>query len=151
MSNAVEWAEKNLGVNSVYAEALLLQEQLDDLANHLDKAQDVIREVNERIANRETDLYLHERSTHADQSATWLKEHVKHAERKDDTLTALRAELIAAQSNKSGFDYDWEVLRSQLRILEARMIQMGGYLNFLAVAKQAELTTKTQENQKASA
>ena len=148
--SAVEYAEQKLGVHAVYEEAIKLQEQLDDMATHLDKAQDTIREVSGKILDRETDVYLEERSRHAEQSATWLKEHVKHTERKDPELIRLRAELEAAQSNKSGLEYDWEVLKSQLRILEARMHELGGYLHFLAVAKQAELYTQTQENPKDS-
>lgn len=145
MTNAVDWAESSLGLSQLWKEIQTAQSNLDDLATHLDKAQDDKRMLAEAVTDREADLYLEERAKHAEQSATWLDKHMVAQKRKDPKLITLRRDYIAAQSTLSGLEYDWEVQKSQVKILTARMVQLGGYLNFLAAAKQAETLTKNQE------
>lgn len=136
-SNPVTYAEQELGVHKVYEDALAAQVELDALAASLDEANDSRRYLLDMIADREVELLDDERAKHASQSATWLKEHMKSAERKDAKLTELRGKMMEIDSTRQGLDYDYEVCKSKLRLLEARMNQLGGYLNYLAAVKQA--------------
>lgn len=149
MSTPVEYAETDLGVHSVYQQALDAQADLDDITTRLDKAQDERRSVVEQIADREAALYGEKHAAHATESATWLKEHMSRFKREDPALKALRAILLDAQSKVGGLEYDLDVRKSQIKILSARMEQLGGYLNYLAAAmnkQAAETATKTHES-----
>lgn len=141
--SAVEYAEQTLKVHALWDEAQKAQADLDNLASELDKAQDQKRALAEKILDRETELLEEEQGKHEKQSATWLKEHMVVQKRKDPVLKDLREKHFAEASTLSGLEYDWDVKKTQCRLLEARLLQMGGYLNFLAAAKQAENITKT--------
>lgn len=141
MSNAIDWAEENLGLTALKDECDTEQSVLDDLASRLDKATDDKRVFGDKIKDRETQLLIEERGKHPDQSQAWLDRHMVEAKYKDSELVVLRQELQAASSIVSGLEYDWEVQKSKVRILSNRLIQQSGYLNFLAAAKMGEIAT----------
>jgi hypothetical protein len=141
VSNAIDWVEENLGLTALEKECDTEQDVLDDLASRLDNATDEKRTLGDKIKDRETQLLIEERGKHPDQSQAWLDRHMIEAKYKDPELIVLRADHQAASSILSGLEYDWEVQKSKVRKLSNRMIQNGGYLNFLAAAKLGEIAT----------
>ncbi len=141
MSDPIKWAEENVGLQATWDETQVEQGVLDDLASRLDNATDEKRTLGDRMKDRETQLLIEERGKHPDQSQAWLDRHMIEAKYKDPELIVLRADHQAASSTLSGLEYDWEVQKSKMRILQTRMIQQGGYMNFLAASKIGSVLT----------
>lgn len=147
-AKALKYAEDNLGVHTVYDEALSLRGELDGVFTDLDKAQDQKRQLVDEVADREADLLSDERGKHSDMSATALAEHMKVIKRKDTFLHELRSKLSEVSGAISGMEYDADLLKLSIKIKVARLEELGGYLHYLAVLKEAETITKrTQPTQ----
>jgi len=142
---ALDYAEHILGLHTVYNEAENLGAQLDTRLTELDQAQDAKRDLELRITDREMEIFFNERSQHTDKSATALDQHVKLERHRDPELTTLRMKLNGAKSDVSGLEYDVDSIKHRLRTAQARMEQMGGFFNYLAAVKSAEIA-KTANN-----
>ncbi len=140
-NKALTYAELTLGVHSVYEEAEKLLKEQDDSLTILDKAQDEKRVLVDLISDREADLISEQRGVHPDISATALDQRIRVAKRQDSALTELRKKLRQVLSEIAGEEYNLEHIRSALRIREGRLIELGGYFNYLAAVKQAENPT----------
>lgn len=145
MNKALQYAENQLGVHTVFEEAVSELEKLDDLYTTLDKSQDERRELAEQIADREGELLSDERGRHADMSAAAFDQHFKGVKRTDTALQGYRAKLNEVQGIISGLEYDVDLAKHTLRLGEARLIELGGYFNYLASVKQDEIANKTNE------
>lgn len=144
MPNPVTYAEETLGVHKVYDEAQKCLADLDSSTSELDAAMDRKRELVAQINAREADVWHEERSRHSDYSQTALDKHVKQQKAQDEALKKLSTDLRSAESEISGIEYDIDVTKYTLRTLNARMEQLGGYFNFLAAAKNAEVVSMNQ-------
>jgi hypothetical protein len=147
MTNAVTYAEVELGVHEAYNEALrTLNESRvygDTIVNYRDK----IREIEARIAYREVQIMDDEWTKHPEMAVTRMDKHVKAAQLKDEELQELHSSLRTikrmldeSELAKAGFE-------GMVRIESARMIELGGYLQYLAAAKTAQLVRATPEKQ----
>lgn len=145
MSNAIDWAEDTLGLSALQTECDTEQGVLDDLASHLDNASDEKRTLADKIEDRKTELLIEARGKHPDESQAWMDRHMRVVTHNDPELIAYRKDYQAASSTLSGLEYDWEVQKSKLRILEKKMVQNGGFLNFLAAAKIGEISSSLEE------
>jgi hypothetical protein len=131
----VDYAEDVLGVHAVATEA-------DDvhaaLASHLAvhaTAASTIRSLNDRIDAREFELAGEIRSEHPDISQTALERAIKDARQSDDVMRGLRRELRDVQSEQDLAQADIERNKYRLRVLSARMNELGGLLAFYGAAK----------------
>ena len=138
MSNPVTYAEETLGVHKIYDEALAIQSELDTLMTDLDKVHDKRRDTELRLTDREMEIFFDERSTHTEMSATALDQHVKLVRHKDEDHQLLRSQLNALRGEVGGLEIDVDFAKARLRTVQVRMEQLGGYLNFLAAAKNAQ-------------
>jgi hypothetical protein len=147
MTNAVTYAEVELGVHEAWNEALRALNEArvygDTIVNYRDK----IRDLESRIAYREVVIVDEEWSKHPEMAVTRMDKHVKAAQLKDPELQELHTDLrnikrLLDESElvKSGYE-------SLVRIESARMIELGGYLQYLAAAKTAQLVRATPEKQ----
>lgn len=149
MNPALQYAEVKLGVHTCYEAAQAARNELDEILTALDKAQDERRTLTESIADREVDILNEEWGKHSDMAASRMDQHVKIAKRKDALLSSLRTKHNEVAGTINGLEFDADMQRLQIKIQIARMDELGGYLNYLAAIKQAELTKKTTitENQ----
>lgn len=142
---ALAYAEDQLGVHNVFDEAQGVQMDLDEALSALDKAQDERRDLDHKIDDREMDILILERGKHADHSEAALSRHLKEVYFKDETLKRLKMERNAKAGECTGLELDISYLKARVTILSARMTELGGYFNYLAVTKlatiQAERTT----------
>lgn len=139
---ALDYAEQVLGVHSVFEEVQLNRTNLDGLLGDLDKAHDTKRALQAAIEDRTYELLSAERGKHHDMSATALDQHMKVVRNRDEAMREYRSKLDAVTGEIQGLEYDAEMLRLQIKILVARMEELGGYLHYLAAIKQAETLTK---------
>jgi chromosome segregation ATPase len=146
------YAEVQLGVHSVYAEAQDLLRQYDELITRLDKAIDDKRILEDKINDRHMDISMDERGKHPDHSEAAMSRHLKELFHQDATLKQLRQQHTAAAADLSGTELEMKLTEAQLRVVTARLTQMGGYFQYLAAIKLGEIETKkptqpTQPNQ----
>lgn len=153
-AKALKYAEDQLGVHTVFEETVELTAELDTLLGELDKAQDAKRLLIEEYADREVELISEMRGVHPNMSDTRFKSEFKGWERTDKVLHELRAKQADAQATIQGLDYDLEVVRTRIKVGTARMVELGGYLQYLAAVKIAaqsqadKTTTPTGEQDK---
>ena len=150
---ALAYAENELGVHQVYKEAQEASLALDELMSDLDKAQDLRRTLDAKIEDMEMDLLIEERSKHPDHSEAAFSRHLKEVQHKNQPLKDLKSQRNAAAGEVSGLELDITYTKARITLLSARMTELGGYLNYLAVVKDvesrvvtvAEKTEKPQE------
>lgn len=144
---ALTYAEENLGVHKVYETLLQHLEDLDVSTSDLDKALDRKREIEEKYADAEVDLVNEKRGLHPEMSDTKFKAELKVWERENDAMNQLRLDLNAVKSEIQGLEFDQSMLKARIQVGSARLVELGGYLNYLtAVKNQAEnAKKKTQE------
>lgn len=143
MNPALQYAEETLGVHSSYERALNAQHELDEITTELDKARDRKRELTEQVSEREMELLIQERGKHADMSQAGMDRHLAIVKAQDTLLVQLKQQLNGTAAQVDGLELDISIQQSIIKIETARMTELGGYFHFLAVCKQAELTTKT--------
>lgn len=132
---SLEYAEQRLGVNSTYEVLMESRNQLDKNLTRLAEVKDTKRDVETAIDDRQMDMTLQETSAHPGMSVAAMERHLKQAFHTDTELSDLRIKLSAAISEIEGVNYDVQILETDIRIGVARLTELGGYLNYLAVLK----------------
>jgi hypothetical protein len=145
-NTALTYAENVLGVHECYNRAQEAHAELDEVVTALDKAQDKRRSLTDAIADREIDLLSEEWAKHPEMAASRMDQHVKIVKRKDTLLSGLRDQLSAVSGEINGLEYDADICKQRIKIESARMVELGGYFNYLSAIKQAETIAK-QTNQ----
>lgn len=141
---ALEYAENKLGVHLVYEDAIKNRDLLDGMMTELGDKRDRKRILEAKIQEREFEIMGDERSKHPEMSATAMDKHLKLAYHGDPALQALRSEHLAVVNDLDGLELDKSVLEMDIKIAVARMAELGGYLQYLAVIKaQAANTNNT--------
>jgi hypothetical protein len=67
---------------------------------------------------------------------------MKVVRNRDEAMKQYRIKLDTVTGEIQGLEYDAEMLRLQIKILVARMEELGGYLRYLAAVKEAQTLTK---------
>jgi len=133
----VDYAEGTLGVHDVYEQAqeahTALRSALDTYAAEAKR----IRQANDGVEQREHDLAAELRGETPDMSQEALKRALKDAHRTDETLVSMRKVLHDAQGKQEDAHAAIESNKYRLRVLSARMNELGGLLSFFASAKNA--------------
>lgn len=143
---ALQYAENELGVHKVFEELTGYLNDLDVSTSDLDKALDRKRELEEKYTDREVELVSEKRGLHASMSDTKFKQEMVGWSRQDDSLNNLRSELNATKGEIQGLEFDQSVLKARIQVGSARLVELGGYLNYLSVIKtQAENAKKTKQ------
>lgn len=134
-SDAIKYAEGALGVHRVYEKAVESRETLDETLTDLGKARDLLRDHEFRLSDREMEVASDERGRHPEMSATAMEKHLKIALNNDDAVRELREQVARIRSDIEGLDYDREIAETDIRIQVARMNELAGYFQYLAVVK----------------
>lgn len=141
--NPVAYAEEDLGVHEILAGVLDARDKLDkEVLTVLADARDQKRKAEQDLDDRETDLLIAERGKHSDISATALKEHMKVILYKDAEWKRLRDLVRTLTDQIDGAEVDRKLRERDIEIGCARMVELGGYLNYLAAAKNASAASK---------
>ena len=138
--NAVTYAETQLKVHEIYAAAMKARDELSEILAELTDMRQDRRKVEHELEMLELDLADSERVKHPEMSATAMAGHLKLAFRKDARWTDLKAKLVELANKIDEEDTDRRLTEKDIEIFNARMNELGGYLLFLAAAKNAETT-----------
>lgn len=141
----MDYAEKELGVNEVYAEAQRLSKALEDAQATLLEARGNKRSIEAEQYNREMDLVLDESEHHPEMSVAAMERHMKKVLFRDTRLKDLRDSHVAVVGEIEGLESEVRKIESDIKIVTSRMVELGGYLQYLAAIKQHQMAYKTSE------
>lgn len=146
--NPVSYAERTLGVHEVYDEAIAAHTALSKaLTDYADQAA-AIRGMHDAAEQREYTLALELREQFPDMSNAALDRAIKDMRRSDEDLKAIRANLFEAQSLQEQAHAEIEKNKYRLRVLSARLNELGGLLAFYAAAKVERRTQPSSAGEK---
>lgn len=138
---SIEYAE-NLGLNTVYDQARVSRDRLDEALTELSELRDKKRALEARKLSREMDISIEEAGRHHDLSQAALDRHVKAVYHKDAELIEIRNELLQTVNDIEGQEYDIDLHNTDIKIAVSRLHELGGYFQFMAVVKQAAQARK---------
>lgn len=144
-AQSLAYAE-SLGVNSVYADALAKHNELGKKLLDLSNLKNRRRQLETYRSDREMEVLEDEQGKHRDQSATWLKEHVKIAYSNTADIRETRDEITSLVGEIELLEFEIDLLNQDIRIAIARLHELGGYLQFMAVIKSIDLNSKSDRN-----
>lgn len=138
MDLTVYYAEHELEVHRVHTETQASKARLDGIQRDIATARDSKRRLEVRLEDVELDVLTEERGKHASQSATWLKEHVKGTVRKNEAWIRTRDEILTITNRIERLEYERSSAQRDIEIGVARMVELGGYFQYLSAIKMAE-------------
>lgn len=136
-AKALAYAETELGVHRVHSEAEQYRDQLDKILTDLSELYDRRRDLEFRLQDAEMEVANDEWSKHgADMAVTRLEKHIKQAINNNDTCRELREQLVKVRNDVDGLEADKTMAETNIKIAVARMVELGGYFQYLAAIKQ---------------
>jgi hypothetical protein len=138
MANPVAYAEDTLGVNTVWTACQDASEGLITVVTELAAVRNEIRDIEAKVSYREMEVTESEWAKHPDMPVTRMDKHVKAAFLKDVDLQEFQAQLRSLRGKAERLDGMKIEGETIVRVTTARMIELGGYLQYLAAAKQAQ-------------
>jgi hypothetical protein len=144
-AKALKYAEDTLGVHSVYEEATRVQAELTAINDELGRLIAEKRQLTGQATQREGDIMVDERGKHPDHSQAAFDRHLKVTYHTDGELFDLRRRLLDNATRIDLLEFEGRSKESQLRLLVARLEQLGGYLHYLAAVKTEQQGIKTTE------
>lgn len=142
--NPIAYAEDTLNVHGVHSEASQAYAALEEALDQYTELGRVIREVTDAIETREYDLVAAHRGENPDISQAALDRWLKEQVHKDETLSDLHRDLRTAQDGQAAKHAEVDKNKYRLRVLTARMNELGGLLTFLAAAKYATVQQRPE-------
>lgn len=142
---ALAYAEDVLGVHNVWDEAQGVVIDLNEELDGLDKAQDARRALDQQVEDLKMDILIEERGKHADHTQAAFDRHLKEVYHKHEGLRQLVQQRNMQAGVVTGHEIEITYLKSRVTILSARMTELGGYFQYLAVTKQAALAEQTTQ------
>jgi hypothetical protein len=144
--NPVAYAEDTLGVHEILEGVIAAREKLDkEILTTWANTRDAKRKAESDLEDREMELVISERGKHPDISETAFRGHLKEVLFKDTEWRRIRDHIRGLADDIDGAEVDRKLTERDIEIGCARMIELGGYLNYLAAAKNASIANKTSE------
>lgn len=125
-------AEDKLGIESIYHDALTARNYLDKVLTELAELRDKKRLIETAIPDLEVQVIEQVWSSNADLAQVRLDKLVKNELIKHPKLREQRAQLMSVTSEIEGLEMDRAVHESTIKISTARMVELGGYLQWLS-------------------
>lgn len=141
---ALDYVE-SLGLNSVYNEAVSARNVLDAQHKRLLELRSEKRRLENFRADREMEVTEEERIKNPEMSMTAFEKHLKVAFSNDGDIRETRDELSTLAGEIDYVEYEIECIHQDIKIAVARLHELGGYFQFMAVIKQASESRKSRE------
>jgi hypothetical protein len=135
-AKALAYAE-SLGVHSVYEQVLAKRAELDQCLTEIATLRDKKRDDESLLVDREMELLSDERGKHADMSQAGMDRHLKVVYWSDERHRELRSQVAQVVSDLDGLQFDRDMLETDIKIATARLVELGGYFQYLAAIKSA--------------
>jgi len=140
MNRAIAYAEDTLGVHRVWVDVQELALQLNDLYQMLAGFTTETRNLDYEFDVRKNQILVEESNNNADLSPTAFERHVKLVCAADEQLESIAKAKVDAMARRDGVEATIKSVERNSNGHIARLKQLGGYFEFLAVTKAAQLT-----------
>lgn len=137
----VVYAEDILLVHKVYDSAVKAHDRLVEALEDQALANAILRSLREAETDRTIDLSVDESIANPDFSVAAMERHMKVAAQKDDELMIIRDKIGNALRDLGQAEARVLGLRSESKMYNARLVELGGLLNFYAAVKLQVLPT----------
>jgi hypothetical protein len=135
---ALHYAEQELGVHTVYAEAIQARDELEKALDGLIGARLKKRAYESQLADREMELIAEARGKHPDMPVTRMDAHMKEVKHTDSKCRDLRDEISGCSSAIDAYETTKSIAEANIKIAAARLQELGGYFEYLAAIKQQQ-------------
>lgn len=136
-SRAVIYAEDTLGINSVYEDCISLEEDLAPKHTRQAQLRASIREVTDRIEEREMELVEKVRADNPTISMAQLDRDLKLAMHNDEAYVQRKQQLREFKEELDEVENEIREIEIKLRTRTTRMQELGAYMAYLASVKNA--------------
>lgn len=147
-AKGVAYAEDQLGVHLIHESAKIARKEFDAVSRGIADKKTRKRELESRIQDREMELAEEERIKHVDMSQAAMERKLKVVFHNDRELRILRNVLLETNAEIDLAEYELRGIEADIKIAVARLQELGGYLNYLAAIKQAELAKRQEKQEK---
>jgi hypothetical protein len=139
MNRAIAYAEDTLGVHRTWTDVQALQAQLNDLyqmhAGFLSES----RKLEWESDNRRNQILVEESSNNPEMTPTAFERHMRLAYAGDETLEAIAKLKVDVMARRDGAEASIKSVERNHVGHVARLKELGGYFEFLAVTKAAQM------------
>lgn len=136
---AVDYAEQQLGVHSVYEEACNRLDQHTECTAKIADFNIRIRLLKKEIEDAEIQIASDERAKEHGLSKTAFSDHLKEVLKTDSNLRDLRTKLADLEVERSNEELRAKHHSLGLQLSIGRLHELGGLLHFYAATKLAEI------------
>lgn len=142
---SLRYAE-GLGLNSVWEESLVKRQALSEKVLDLSNARNRKRELEAYKTDLEMAATEEEYSKHPDLSVAAMERHLKLVFSNHAEIRETKDEITVVVGQVELLEHEIMLLKTDIEIAVARLHELGGYFQFMAVIKQAEITRKATES-----
>ena len=141
---ALQYVE-GLGLNSVYEHALEVRRALEAQQHELHNIKNRRRELEQFKTDVEMEIIEDERSKHPDMSAAAMEKHLKVCFSNSNDLRGTRDEMFLITAQIEAIEQEIDRCNLDLKIDIARLHELGGYFQFMAVLKQVSVSRQSNQ------
>lgn len=147
-AKSLAYAE-SLGLDTVYHEAISARNQLDEKHKHMLQLRGERRRVEQFKADLEMEVTERERAANPSMSQAQMDKHLKVAFSNEGDIREARDDLATLAGEIDFVEYEIDRIHQDIKIAVARLHELGGYFQFMAVVKQASEARKAKEAKQA--
>lgn len=141
---ALNYAERQLGANSVYEDAQEARKKLEEALFELNSMRADKRMKEAFRLDREMELIEEERRNNPQESQAAFERRFKVVLSNDGDIRGVRDELTFLAGQIDDQERVVKLLSEDIQIAVARMQELGGYFQYLAAVKQASASLQVQ-------
>lgn len=139
MNRAITYAEDQLGVHRTWIDLQELNTQLNDLYQMRSNFEIETRRLDWQLDVRKNEILVSASEDSKDMNVTAFERHVKLLTAKDEHLLSINQSRVDAMSRRDSVEATIRSAEQNHKAHIARLNELGGYFNYLGVAKAAQL------------
>lgn len=139
MNRAIAYAEDTLGIHRTWVETMSLAAQLNDLYGQLAGFTTETRILDWSLDERKNELLVLQSKANTEMSIAAFERHMKLVFAEDDQLASIGKTKVDAMARRDAVEASIKSVERNSNGCIARMKQLGGYLEYLAVTKAAQM------------
>lgn len=134
----------SLGVNSTYDEAVAFRNELERVQQTLHELRGRKRDLEHFRSDVEMEVIEETRRTHPDWSVAEFDRQIKVVFSNESRLREVRDDLLALEGDIDLANYQITLIKADIDIRVARLTELGGLLQYMAVLKGTSEAKRSQ-------
>jgi hypothetical protein len=138
---------ESLGLNSAYEHVQQVRKDLENKYVELNNLRNRRRTLEAFKADIEMEIIEDERSKHADMSQAQMDKHLKVLFSNHTDLRETRDEMYMLVGQIELIEHEIDLCNTDVKIETARLHELGGYFQFMAVLKQSQTSNTSNQTE----